>query len=540
MTVEELLQLPTIKGLKLISGNLGVHREISTVTVVDTPDGFQWLKGNEVVITTTYALEKTPDAFLDFISKLLSRNISALIVKSDRYIKVIPENAKKLCDEKALPLIYCPATYAFADIINPTLSGIISKQAEQLKESSKIHESFLELAINDRSIHQILQTLSTLIQEPTAYVDTVFHKVYFSENVSEDSLYLKGLSYEIILNEYREKYQCIDVVNKEQKFGYIMLLSDRSDRTYPDTDSNIYKTAIEYASIVIILRMQIRISNRMIEEKYYSSFVCDLMLNNIKTREEINTRAHLYGWDLDGGGFVAIIDINNIKKYYLRDLDTGTNEKLQKYTDRIFDTSIRCIKQAFPSTIYYSQSDFIAFLITGKLPVSARKTLADTFSQIQHSLLSAVPFTISMGVGMYVDDIINIHNSYQQAKQVIQTVYQIQQFNRLFFYDQIGIYRLLFSISSNNEAIEFCDKYVKPLQQYDDQHHANLIETLQSIINCGWNLKLASEKLFLHYNSVKYRFQKICDLLEIDLRDNSRHTEIELALKIYLIQKNQI
>ena len=31
MTVEELLQLPTIKGLKLISGNLGVHREISTV-----------------------------------------------------------------------------------------------------------------------------------------------------------------------------------------------------------------------------------------------------------------------------------------------------------------------------------------------------------------------------------------------------------------------------------------------------------------------------------------------------------------------------
>lgn len=540
MTVEELLQLPTIKGLKLISGNLGVHREISTVTVVDTPDGFQWLKGNEVVITTTYALEKTPNAFLDFISKLLSRNISALIVKSDRYIKVIPENAKKLCDEKALPLIYCPAIYAFTDIINPALSGIISKQAEQLKESSKIHESFLELAINDRSIHQILQTLSTLIQEPTAYVDTVFHKVYFSENVSEDSLYLKGLSYEIILNEYREKYQCIDVVNKEQKFGYIMLLSDRSDRTYPDTDSNIYKTAIEYASIVIILRMQIRISNRMIEEKYYSSFVGDLMLNNVKTREEINTRAHLYGWNLDGGGFVAIIDINNIKKYYLRNLDTGTNEKLQKYTDQIFDTSIKYIKQAFPSTIYYSQSDFIAFLITGKLPVSARKTLADTFSQIQHSLLNAVPFTISMGVGMYVDDIINIHNSYQQAKQVIQTVYQIQQFNRLFFYDQIGIYRLLFSISSNNEAIEFCDKYVKPLQQYDDQHHANLIETLQSIINCGWNLKLASEKLFLHYNSVKYRFQKICDLLEIDLRDNSRHTEIELALKIYLIQKNQI
>ena len=105
---------------------------------------------------------------------------------------------------------------------------------------------------------------------------------------------------------------------------------------------------------------------------------------------------------------------------------------------------------------------------------------------------------------------------------------------------QLTIIQVTIRSPPNNEAIEFCDKYVKPLQQYDDQHHANLIETLQSIINCGWNLKLASEKLFLHYNSVKYRFQKICDLLEIDLRDNSRHTEIELALKIYLIQKNQI
>ena len=56
MTVEELLQLPTIKGLKLISGNLGVHREISTVTVVDTPDGFQWLKRNEVKIIMIYVL----------------------------------------------------------------------------------------------------------------------------------------------------------------------------------------------------------------------------------------------------------------------------------------------------------------------------------------------------------------------------------------------------------------------------------------------------------------------------------------------------
>ena len=77
---------------------------------------------------------------------------------------------------------------------------------------------------------------------------------------------------------------------------------------------------------------------------------------------------------------------------------------------------------------------------------------------------------------MYVDDIINIHNSYQQAKQVIQTVYQIQQFNRLFFYDQIGIYRLLFSISPVHRPDE--DRtYIFPtyssISAYNEQREAH-------------------------------------------------------------------
>ena len=140
-----------------------------------------------------------------------------------------------------MPLIYCPPSYAFADIINPTLSGIISKQAAQLEESAKIHESFMDLAVNDRPIHEILQTLSTLIREPTAYIDTIFHHVYFSESASEDTLLLKGLSYETILNEYIQKYRCIDVTNREQKFGCIILLSDHTGINSPATNSNIYK-----------------------------------------------------------------------------------------------------------------------------------------------------------------------------------------------------------------------------------------------------------------------------------------------------------
>lgn len=543
VTVAELLITPTLKNLKLISGFYGVHREISTVTVIDTPDGFQWLTGNEVVITTTYALEKTEEAFCNFITSIIVKGASALIVKTDRYLKVIPENAKKLCDEKNFPLIYCPESYAFADIINPTLSSIISKQEAQLRKANNIHKSFLELAINDCRIQEILQTLSTLIKVPTAYVDTVFNKVYFSDTSNENTILLNTMSYKQILTYFKEHYKYIEVANKKQFFGFIIILdSNISEPTTdlepnPEFDSHVYHTALEYASIVIILRMQILVSNHMIEEKYRSSFVGDLVLNNVKTLTEIETRAHLYGWDFSAGGFIVIIDINNFKKYYLKELSSKEGRQLQNYVNYIFDTSIQYMHATFPSAHYYSQSDYISFLIGEKLSSVVQEKLKNVFHQIQYALEVTVPFTVSMGVGTYIENIIDIHHSYEQARQVIQAVYQTHQFNRITFYNQIGLYKLLFSVAYNKEAIEFCDKYVQPLREYDIQHHANLIETIQAIVNCGWNLKAASDALYLHYNSVKYRFQKICEILDMDLRNPEKHTEVELALKLFFLQK---
>lgn len=301
---------------------------------------------------------------------------------------------------------------------------------------------------------------------------------------------------------------------------------------------NIYKTAIEYASIVIILRMQMRLSNKMIEEKYKTSFVEDIFLNNVKTLEEFKTRAQLYGWNFKEGGFAVIVDINNIKKNYMTRIDPETNDKLQNYVDCIFRISIQYMKQYFPNTRYYKQSDTVAFLVSDDYSPDVKEKLKKVFKHIQTCLAKIVPFTITMAVGEYMDLIINIHKSYEQAKKVVQLGYQIERFDCIMFYDEIGIYRLLFSVAEQKESIDFCNKYIEPLKVYDMKNHADLLKTLDAIIECGWNVKEASQKLFVHYNTAKYRFQKICEILNIELKEPTLHTEVELAMKLYQIQKN--
>ena len=53
---------------------------------------------------------------------------------------------------------------------------------------------------------------------------------------------------------------------------------------------------------------------------------------------------------------------------------------------------------------------------------------------------------------------------------------------------------------------------------------------------CGWNLKEASEKLYIHYNSMKYRYRKICQILEMNLQEQEQRLNLELALKLYQIR----
>ena len=119
MTVAELLELPSIPGLEVIAGKNGLERHISTVTVVDTPDGATWIKGGEFVITTAFAVKDDNALITELLYQLHKSNAAGLGIKSGRFIKDIPEETKRVADLLSFPLIIIPEKYAFADIITP-------------------------------------------------------------------------------------------------------------------------------------------------------------------------------------------------------------------------------------------------------------------------------------------------------------------------------------------------------------------------------------------------------------------------------------
>lgn len=534
MTISDFLKLPDFSDLKLIAGTNGLYREINNVTVVDTPDGANWLSGGELVITTAYMLKDNRNQLYDFILVLVRMGASGLGIKKNRYLREITNDALQLADSLNFPLIEIPEHYPFVGIINPVLTQMLDQKSRQLEQINNIHHEFMTLAVNNRTIPDILHTLHLIIGLPCAFADTYLGNVYVSDHngpFNKESIH-DSLSDESFLN----LYDYYEVTNHTDRFGYLLF----EKGSLAIADRPMQQTALQYSGIVLILRMQILISNMQTAEKYRDSFIEDLLLQNVKTDVEIQNRARLYNWDFSNGGVSAVVDINNIKKHFTDDLDYNTNQILENATELIFKSSITEIQQEFPDAKYFKQSDFIVFIISES--VSKRsgidERLADTFQRLQTQLTDVSPFTITLGVGQYYDNIRDISKSYAEARSAINLGYSLSWFNTILFYNRLGLYRLLAPIRNTPEGNELHSTYIQPLIAYDKQYHSELLSTLDMIIRCGWNLKETAASMYLHYNSIKYRYGKICKVLGIDLSTPENRSLMDVAFKVYQLSSS--
>ncbi len=85
------------------------------------------------------------------------------------------------------------------------------------------------------------------------------------------------------------------------------------------------------------------------------------------------------------------------------------------------------------------------------------------------------------------------------------------------------------------QCSEFYKEYIDKICRHDELHNTDFMETLINIVQNGWNLKLASDTMYLHYNTIKYRYKKIEEISGLNLDRTEEKLSMELAVKIYLM-----
>ena len=122
---------------------------------------------------------------------------------------------------------------------------------------------------------------------------------------------------------------------------------------------------------------------------------------------------------------------------------------------------------------------------------------------------------VYLGIGSQMKDLGQVYLSYKRAKAAILMAMQFEL--PIVFFEDLGVYQILFSIEDKQILIEMYHRLLQPLIDYDQKHHGELEKTLFYYLIYGESQLTMAKNLYMHRNTINYRMNKIKELLNCQL-----------------------
>ncbi|MDR3590425.1 MAG: PAS domain S-box protein [Negativicutes bacterium] len=136
-----------------------------------------------------------------------------------------------------------------------------------------------------------------------------------------------------------------------------------------------------------------------------------------------------------------------------------------------------------------------------------------------------------VGVGCPQSGLEGIRQSYRQALSAARVARSQGYLHKACHFYDIGIYKLLVNLGNEDQAGDFVQETLGKLMKYDRQKGTNLLQTLDKILQSP-NLKVAAQKLFLHYNTAVKHKHRIEAILGVSIEDVETKLMLTTAIKL--------
>lgn len=135
-----------------------------------------------------------------------------------------------------------------------------------------------------------------------------------------------------------------------------------------------------------------------------------------------------------------------------------------------------------------------------------------------------------VGVGSCLQDISQLYICYERAKSAVTMAYRKKK--DLLYYEDMGMYRLLYSVKDEALLQEMGEEPLAVLVEYDKKHNANYVETLELYLKHDGSIQAVSEAMFTHRNTVIYRINNIKKLLNTNFDSPEERIPYQVAFYI--------
>lgn len=160
-----------------------------------------------------------------------------------------------------------------------------------------------------------------------------------------------------------------------------------------------------------------------------------------------------------------------------------------------------------------------------------KEVLAKIYKSLSDYLYSiSSDIKLVMGVGRAYEGIGDLQKSFTEASRCVILSEKMNMSGRVFCYEEMGIYNLFSELADKKVMQEFIDNTLGVIIEYDRNNNSKLLETLKAYLWNNNSLIHASEQLYTHRNTVKYRVQRISQLTGRDFDDAITRLEFMNAI----------
>lgn len=389
-----------------------------------------------------------------------------------------------------------------------------------------------------------MMTLTTKIVQP--FIATLEEALYYKVTITDTNGYIVGSSDPARLNQFhpsayeilceRQPIESWDIatdsyvnVPEGVQLGY-------GERVIYDGECigliglvgapEEIKQSIKTAQLVLQLMLDRKKASDELKliSKDKKAFLLRLLQGQYGSPEWIKERADTYKIDLSRPRYVLTVQIN-LEKF---------DEKSPLELSQIKETMHRAIR-----SIFFEQEDLLYEYDTGETVLltagkhldasQRRRQIEKAAARLYAELREQCKVSALIGVSEECGDYTGIPLAMRQGRMAAEIGAKTENGEGLYFYSQMRLGRIVASFSPEIRPILQRDILSKLLENHAD----SLLETLFTYFEMNGNVSQTAEKLFIHRNTLQYRFRKIKEITGFDIYHIDDLVQLRLAVLQY-------
>ena len=541
LTVQNTLNLAPLAGIEVLAGSQGLGRMVQRTVVIEVPEVLSQLKEGDLLMTSVDTFLPHQDVFVKMLDTLQARCVAGLLIKgrfptqTDTYHTLV-----EAANSWHLPLLNIQGRVSYSEIIMAFTAELLERQNKLMRHSEGLRQRFLTAMLAGGGLQHIATLLgkevggNSIVMTDANHQRLIahcpLHEACSSLRVDIEqqqefveigtNLAVAGAELPMAINESGWEAQWLRWTIAVDQFclGYVYLHGCKRPLRQPDT------VVLQQASALVALEL-LKQRTRLDVEQRRIDFVRGLVTGKHQADEATAQTARALGWQL-------ILPVQLMA--------FGTRRALPNSL-KLSDLG-RLATEVLPDRncqdIFWPHNDCLILAYSVERHLTAgyyREHALDAAKRMQETLSQRMGEEFYAGVGQVVDSVSQIPLAYAQAHQSLLLGRSLPT-GRVMHFNDMGIYQILLGHPNSDYLREFMFQTLGSLIQHDLATQHQLVHTLHVYLAHDRNIRSSALQLDLHYNSMRYRLQRITEILGDGWDEPSARLNVEISLKILSLQ----